>query len=151
MCFWQHLNTVTPSQNAEVQLLEPVDDTTNAGLCPSGKHFLRQPLQLPCGHHMCASCIRCAVKMTNSLQCAECKAQHSYFTEGTLFSSFRPAQWAVSQMSHLRRGSEDKAHQHTHWKWLFAACWYACHSSLNKTLDKATKQAWRKSGFKLSP
>ena len=57
------------------------------GLCGSSRHLLCRPLQLPCGHHMCAQCLRSKIKTTSSLQCDQCSTQHALQPESIVAPS----------------------------------------------------------------
>ena len=62
---------------------EPADSEQQIGLCMAGAHLLHQPLAFPCGHHICAQCLRREAKSAHTLHCTSWYTTHELVPEST--------------------------------------------------------------------
>ena len=86
--FLDHISKVAPPPTTTSPILEPADSEQQIGLCMAGAHLLHQPLAFPCGHHICAQCLRREAKSAHTLHCTPCDTTHELVPESATSPSF---------------------------------------------------------------
>ena len=107
LSFLEHISRVSPPPMTRIFLtLEPVHTSTQIGLCITGAHLLHQPLQLPCGHHICAQCLRSKAKTAHTLNCTSCDTTHSLVPKSVTPPSSLLLDFVAEQLTKCRACGE---------------------------------------------
>ena len=110
--FLDHISKVAPPPSTTSPILEPADSAQQIGLCMAGTHLLHQPLEIPCGHHICAQCLRSKAKSAHTLHCTSCDATHPLVPESATSPSALLLDLIADQLTKCRACGESVKVKH---------------------------------------
>ena len=110
--FLDHISKVAPPPSTTSPILKPADSAQHIGLCMAGAHLLHLPLEIPCGHHICAQCLRSKAKSAHTLHCTSCDATHPLVPESATSPSALLLDLIAEQLSKCRACGESVKVKH---------------------------------------
>ena len=140
--FLDHISKVAPPPSTTSPILEPADSAQQIGLCMAGTHLLHQPLEITCGHHICAQCLWSKAKSAHTLHCTSCDATHPLAPESATSPSALLLDLIAEQLTKCRACGEKCEGQTpgpTPLKFLYRPCQRQCEECAYEAPFRATE------------
>ena len=107
--FLDYISKVAPPPSTT----SPIPDSAQQiGLCMVGAHLLHQPLEIPCGHHICAQCLWSKAKSAHTLHSTSCDATHPLVPESATSPSALLLDLIAEQLTKCRACGESVKVKH---------------------------------------